>query len=586
MRGLDRTGWIAIILCFVGLIAWQYYYAKNQIPPPTPPPKEQMAAASATPSAIPTPAPAAAAPTPLQVESTEPSLAPRSESLGNQAAEFYFNNDTGGIEKVVLLKHIGEGSQSITLNESRQLPIGAVSFTRDSVEGGFDMQVDREQSRVIFTKKRADGLVIQKIFRLPRDTDGRHDFEVDLEITLRNEGAAEIPIGQYFVSAGRAAPIHESDMPLYTRFNWWRDGKLHNIDVNWFSESRIPLIGIRTRSARDLYEESATNISWASVSSQYFCTIVTVDGNRGNSVWARRYDIPPHNGGRPIHGIQGGIGMPGPSLAPGTSATQAFRIYSGPKDYRILKSLGQDQQAVLNFGFFKPVSIFLLWAMNSLNAFFHNYAISIIVLTLLIKTAMWPLQNKATESMKKMSALSPKMTELREKYKDNPQKMNEELMKLYREYQINPFSGCLPMLIQLPIFFGFYSMLGTAIELRNSSFLWVHDLSQPDTVFHILGFPINVLPLVMAGTMIWQMAISPKSGDVTQQRIMYFMPVIFIVFCYNFASALSLYWTTQNLFSIVQLYLTRNKPMPKLEKKSDVLRREMQAAKKKKKKRL
>jgi YidC/Oxa1 family membrane protein insertase len=122
------------------------------------------------------------------------------------------------------------------------------------------------------------------------------------------------------------------------------------------------------------------------------------------------------------------------------------------------------------------------------------------------------------------------------------------------------------MLIQIPIFFGFYSMLGSAIELRNSHFLWIQDLSQPDTIAHFLGFPINLLPIIMSGTMLWQMAISPKSGDAVQQRMMYFMPVVFLAFCYNYASGLALYWTTQNIFSIVQLYLTRNQPLPTLEK--------------------
>ena len=168
--------------------------------------------------------------------------------------------------------------------------------------------------------------------------------------------------------------------------------------------------------------------------------------------------------------------------------------------------------------------------------------------------------------MKRMQLLTPKMTELRERYKDDPTKMNEELMKLYREYGVNPFGGCLPMLVQIPIFFGFYSMLGSAIELRNSHFLWIHDLSQPDTITHIAGFPINLLPILMGGTMLWQMSLSPKSGDPSQQRVMYFMPVIFLTFCYNYASGLALYWTTQNLFSIVQLYWTRNQPVAKLQK--------------------
>jgi YidC/Oxa1 family membrane protein insertase len=131
------------------------------------------------------------------------------------------------------------------------------------------------------------------------------------------------------------------------------------------------------------------------------------------------------------------------------------------------------------------------------------------------------------------------------------------MLGLYKKHGVNPFSGCLPMLIQIPIFLGFYGMLGKAVELRNVGFLWVSDLSQPDTVATVLGIAINVLPILMAVTMFWQMAISPKSGDPMQQKIFMFMPLMFIYFCYSFASALSLYWTVQNLFSIVQLYASR-----------------------------
>jgi YidC/Oxa1 family membrane protein insertase len=160
------------------------------------------------------------------------------------------------------------------------------------------------------------------------------------------------------------------------------------------------------------------------------------------------------------------------------------------------------------------------------------------------------------------------MQELRDKYKDDPTRMNQEVMKLYKDYGINPVSGCLPMLIQIPIFFGLFTMLRQAVELRNAHFLWVHDLSQPDTIAHVPGFgwPINILPLIMAGTNIWLMRLTPKSGDATQQKVMMFMPLIFVVFCYNFAAALALYYTTQNLFTILQLYQTRNQPLPVLEK--------------------
>jgi YidC/Oxa1 family membrane protein insertase len=146
--------------------------------------------------------------------------------------------------------------------------------------------------------------------------------------------------------------------------------------------------------------------------------------------------------------------------------------------------------------------------------------------------------------------------------------MNQEVMKLYKQYGINPVGGCLPMLIQIPIFFGLYQMLGQAVELRNEKFLWVHDLSQPDTVAHIpgLGWPVNILPLCMAATQVWLMQMTPKTGDPTQRRVMMFTPLIFMFICYNFAAALALYYTAQNLFSILQFYQTKNQPMPALTK--------------------
>jgi YidC/Oxa1 family membrane protein insertase len=303
--------------------------------------------------------------------------------------------------------------------------------------------------------------------------------------------------------------------------------------------------------------------------SQYFTSILTADDAFATSVWSRRFEVNKKENEKEEYGIEGAMGMPGFTLSPGQTASQQFTLYVGPRQYQLLNKLGNNEVAIMQFGIFGIVSKFLLASMNFLHGIFGSYAVAIIVLTLIIKSALWPLQNKATQSMKRMQALSPKMTELREKYKDDPAKMNQETMKLYKDYGVNPVGGCLPMLIQIPIFFGFYRMLGSAIELRNSGFLWwVHDLSQPDTVGHlpILGWPINILPLCMAATMLWQMSLSPKSGDATQQKIMMFMPLIFVVFCYNYASALALYWTVQNLFSVVQLYLTRNQALPVLQK--------------------
>jgi YidC/Oxa1 family membrane protein insertase len=573
---MDRKSWIAIILSVVGLFAWQWYVSKKYPPQP----KQPDAQAEATPMPVATPTPEPVTPVPGPAMMTA-----RAESITNEGAEFVFNNDTGGIEQVILNMHMGENRENVSLNRSRTMPIGAMGFEPGDVLGGFEMRTDRAKGEAVFIRSLENGLEVTKRFKIPPAEGKKNLYIVNLEVTFRNPGSAALQVPDFFIGAGGAAPIHVHDLPMYTRFDWGHGSSMSNIDVNWFPASSVPIIGIPLHGERELYLETKPEIRWAAVASQYFATIITpLDGASSKSVWAKRFEAPKLNGSQ-IFGIQGGLIQSGPSLSPGASETRAFQIYAGPKELPRLRDLGPTQDQVMSFGIFGFVSEFLLWAMNSLHALIGNYAWSIIVLTLLIKSVLWPVQNKATNEMRKMALLSPKMTEMREKFKDDPQKMNQEVMKLYKEYGVNPFSGCLPMLIQIPIFFGFYSMLGTAIELRNSSFFWVSDLSQPDTIATVLGFPINVLPIVMAGTMVWQMVITPKTGDAMQQRIFYFMPIIFLVFCYNYASGLALYWTTQNIFSIVQLYLTRNNPLPTLEKKSVIAKREALQSKKKNKKR-
>jgi YidC/Oxa1 family membrane protein insertase len=154
------------------------------------------------------------------------------------------------------------------------------------------------------------------------------------------------------------------------------------------------------------------------------------------------------------------------------------------------------------------------------------------------------------------------MAEMKEKYKDNPQKMQQETLKLFREHQVNPVAGCLPLFIQMPIFLGLFYMLRTASELRYEPFLWISDLSQPDTVMEIAGFPLNILPLIMAVTMFLQMQMMPvnPAADATQQKIFKFLPFVFLIFLYGFSSGLVLYWTVQNILTIVQQKITNSRP--------------------------
>jgi YidC/Oxa1 family membrane protein insertase len=578
---MDRKTWLVVGLCIAAFISWQWYYTKTYGDWEQLQRKQQAAAAAAkalptaTPAPTSTPAAPAVAPagTPLPAVMTAADESLTSEGKKKERAEYIFNNDTGGIEGVRLLMHRREQQESVTMNGDRRMPIGALETTAGTAVGGFEMKADKASNVVTFSKRDGDGLEITKKFSLPPNGSAEAPYVANLEITFHNPTAITLSRAGYFVSTGAAAPIHKLDMPIYTRFDYANGGGMRGRDVNAFNASSIPLVGIQLHPAESTFSETLPNLEWAAVTSQYFCTILSAIEPKASSVWVTRFDLPGPAGSAPVHGLQGALGFNGFTLEPQKTLTQKFTIYAGPKEGPRLAKLSYNEKAVLNFGWFGFISEFLLWAMNAIHGVVHDYGAAIIILTILIKLTLWPLQNKATDSMRKMAALSPKMTEMREKFKDDPTKMNQEMMKLYRDYGVNPFGGCLPILIQIPIFFGFYGMLGIAIELRNSSFLWVHDLSQPDTIGHILGFPINILPLVMAGTMVWQMAISPKSGDAMQQRILMFMPVIFIAFAYNYASALSLYWTTQNLFSIVQLYLTRNKPLPTLDKMNVVTKR-------------
>jgi len=493
-----------------------------------------------------------------------PTVPEQITTVPGPSALYHFTNLGGGISRAELTGYPAESGSNVQLNEFGTLPIGAVS---DKAGEGADLPytVSTQGNAVLCVRDQPAGLSISKKFTLPASVQDAHGYRVILDVTFANHGAAPLSSNGYYLYVGSATPIHQRDLLQYTAFDWLvQGGKATHIDVNWFNAGKIPFVGLETHPERPIYTADADKIGWATVNSQFFTTVVAPrNGAAGSGVWAHRFPVKTDS--RNVLALEGALRMPAFSVAPGQSVTQTFEIYAGPKIYGVLKNLGDGQERILNFGLFSPVSVFLLDTMNWLHHWTGSYAIAIIILTLCIRGVLWPIQNKATASMRQMQELQPRMAELKEKYKDDPTRMNTEVMKLYKEYNVNPLSGCLPMFVQIPIFFGFYRMLGTAIELRSSKFLWVHDLSQPDTVFHLMGnpsLPVNILPICMAVSMIVQMSMTPKSGDKAQQKMFMFVPLIFVVFCYNFASALALYWTVQNVFSITQLYVTRKRTAP------------------------
>jgi YidC/Oxa1 family membrane protein insertase len=570
---MDRQAWIAITLCVLGLVGWQIYSATH-----APPRAPITAAASPTPSpadaatsATPSPAPAAsvapgATATPPPSE-TAPVFAEKSETLGNSDVEFHLTNRGGAISEAVLLNHVADNGQHVVLNGPDRLPIGAI-LEQPETPALVEFAIARQDDgSVQFERKTPEGITVRKKFFFPAASEKKDNFVAEMDVDFRNDGTAPYSNPGYFVTLGSTRPIHPKDMSTYTRLAWCVDGKANGIDVNWFSAQNYPLVGVQKREAKPFYREKVNNAEWAGMTNQFFTDLITPLSAKAVELWARPFDIKQTDGAT-LQGMEGAMGMPGFKIEPGQTASLRFQLYVGPKLYGRLAKLEHDEAEIMNFGWFKLVSQFLLNFMNLILGWVRDYGVSIILLTACVKGVLWPLQNKANKSMRKMSALAPKMQALKEKYKDDPTRMNQEVMKLYKEHGVNPVGGCLPMMIQIPIFFGLFSMLGQAAELRNASFLWVHDLSQPDTIAHIpgLGWPINILPLIMGATNLWLMRMTPKTGDSTQQKVMMFMPLIFLFFCYNFAAALALYYTTQNLFTILQLYQNRKLPVPVLEK--------------------
>ena len=563
---MDRTAWIVVAFCVIGLVLWEIYLAKQMAPRPAP---VSVAAGQTSPTA--TPAILAPSPLPTPVAEAAPGIAPtpsfaeKIETLRNSDVELRLTNRGGGIKEAVLLRQIAEKGQRVVLNSDQSAPIGAI-LEQPSTPTLPEFTASVQSDAVQFERMTAEQVAVRKKFFFEKSPENKDNYVIEMDVNLENRGDKSYQSSGYFVALGSAAPIHPRDYPSYTRLVWCIDGRAKGIDVGWFGSSS-GFVGLGQRAARPYYQESIAGAEWVAVSNQFFTTLIAPLTAKATGVWGKHFDIE-RAPDQKLLGIEGALGMPAFELQPGQTYSARFEIYAGPKLYHRLAQLPHNEAEVMDFGMFKIVCQFLLNFMNLLHSWLHDYGLAILALTTIIKLTLWPIQNKANRSMRQMAALNPKMQELREKYKDDPTRMNQEVMKLYKQYGINPVGGCLPMMIQIPIFFGLFKMLGQAVELRNAKFLWVKDLSQPDTVAHLplLGWPINIIPLCMAATQIWLMAMTPKTGDPTQRRVMMFTPLIFLFICYNFAAALALYYTAQNLFSILQFYQNRNQPMPKLEK--------------------
>ncbi len=317
------------------------------------------------------------------------------------------------------------------------------------------------------------------------------------------------------------------------------------------------LVQIKSKKIKDK-DEYTGKIKWISVEDRYFLSSIIPGSEINGSIKLAIVD----------NMVVNRLVNPMFEISPGTQKAFQFFLFMGPKSMDLLNDIGHDLGKALNFGFFNIIAKPCLWFMNKIHSVVPNYGIAIILLTMFTKVLLWPLGNKSYKSMSEMKKLQPLMTEIREKYKGDKQKMNQELMALYRTYKVNPMGGCLPMVLQIPVFFALYRMLYQAIELRHAPFfLWINDLSAPDRLFDF-GFSIPfmeppygipVLTIIMGATMLLQQKMSPPPGDPTQAKMMMLMPVVFTFIFINFSSGLVLYWLVNNVLSISQQYYVQKK---------------------------
>jgi YidC/Oxa1 family membrane protein insertase len=587
---MDRKAIIVVGTSVAFIILWVFVITPNYLMRPAPPRPTNAVVSAASPGAS-TSAPAPATNVVASMTTPAPNATAAGAFVAAAAPEetleithgdvrYVFTTHGGGVKQIQLLRYPevvakgrkGDTNRVATLNAKGTVPVMAV-LGDAALQGDGEFRLSRTDSGVRAEKELANGLVLIKDFK------PTSNYLFDVSVRIENRAQEPVAVSAQEWVVGTAAPMNALDKEAPTTVGiMWSDGqKAHDTPQSWFDNTSFMGCITGRQEPRPEFRGGADNVVWVAAHNQFFA-MVAMPSTNAPSVVARRLALPkptaeelPEGSSIPAiapSGFQTALSYPGFTLAAGGAFERTVTFYAGPKEYRrladIAKDRGNNLDGLMSFGFFGVVSKALLLGMNWLHdSLSLGYGLAIVVITFIIKMVFWPLTAASTRSMKRMAALQPQMKALQEKYKDDPAKMNRKVMEFMREQKVSPLGGCLPMLLQIPVFFGFFMMIRSAIELRGAPFLWVADLSQPDTLFYAPGgFPINLLPLLMGATMFWQAQLTPPSPgmDPTQQKIMKYMPLMFMVFLYNYSAALTLYWTTQNLLTILQTKLTKTVP--------------------------
>jgi YidC/Oxa1 family membrane protein insertase len=546
----NYRAFLAILISFVILLGYQYFFVGFDQPaaPPQPAPAPTTTAVQ----------PSNAPPPPTSVPPTVPAVAtapapppagydrqPREITVETDLFSAVISEDGGAIRSFVLKEHKethapdSKGMQLVKTDVAQGAPlqfswgtlVGTQLLYGSEVES-IKLSAGDNKKELRLAARTSSGLVIERVFGFANDS-----YLIDFKVTVKNttEGVLQGTPQMHLIGKQFLGVDSPAEGFLFAGPASYISGQLHEVPADDFKAGPKTLQGA---------------IDWAGYVSNYFlCGLIPLEGSAASFTMQGNNDLTRMQ-------LAGNLD----SLQPGAEKEYKYLVFFGPKKLTMLKELGYNLDKSLDFGWFDILAKPTLWLLNWFYTYFHNYGVAIILVTIVFKAVFWPISQKGMKSMKNMQKLQPKMAKIKEKYKGDPAKMNQEVMSLYKTYKVNPLGGCLPMVLQIPVFFALYKVLLMGIELRHAPFmLWITDLAAPDRLW--IGFDIPylgglpVMTLLMGASMFYQQKLTPTTADPTQAKIMMFLPVIFTFMFLNFASGLVLYWFVNNLLSILQQVL-------------------------------
>jgi len=551
---MERNAILATALVILILMGYQWYLSRFEAPPPeTPRPPATNGAKGAVAPPPPTPPPAPAAPKPAKRPArpkgftpTEPLRVPAREVVvETPLMRVTFSTAGARVTSWQLNKYRVDSGAPVDLIAVRDpgTAPGALAAWVEPEQIGGVYQVDRDRltltgdqsGTITFTQVAASGIELQKRVTFQADR-----YQAEVTVAVRNLSGAETAVEPRLVWGPGLRNSTDKRHTTLQAPTLWLDGKRLQEDVTKLTGEKA-LTG---------------TLAWAALQDTYFAAALLPKGQGLHAFVARA------EGDQPVVGLAGGR----QPLAPGAQVTTVAQVFAGPKDLDVLKGVGQELDNLVDLGWFGFLARPALWLLKFLHGFTGNYGIAIILVTVLQKIAFHPLTHKSLKSMQAMQAIQPKLQALQERYKNNPKRRQEEMMTLYRKHGVNPMGGCLPMVVQIPIFIALYNALSSSVEMWQARFLWIRDLTQPDALFTASvwgGYTLsgNLLALLMGVSMWVQQKMSPPAGDPRQaQMMLWMMPILFTVMFWGFPSGLVLYWLVNNILQIGQQWLITRKP--------------------------